>query len=88
MITTIYNLPARYGLWWQEEREPGHYIYHYVILITNIYHQYYLLKNTTIYQWLPLFTIYLPGMDSGGRKRESQATMTNRPDGRYVWGRQ
>ena len=25
---------------------------------------------------------YLPGIDSGGRKRESQATITNSPDGR------
>ena len=26
--------------------------------------------------------ITLPGMDSGGRKRESQATMTKSPEGR------
>ena len=26
--------------------------------------------------------ITLPGMDSGGKKRESQATMTKRPEGR------
>ena len=31
--------------------------------------------------------VILPGMDSGGRKRESQATMTNSPDGRYVCNR-
>ena len=31
--------------------------------------------------------VILPGMDSGGRKRESHATMTNSPDGRYVCNR-
>ena len=28
--------------------------------------------------------VTLPGMDSGGKKRDSQATITNSPLGRYV----
>lgn len=31
--------------------------------------------------------VILPGMDSGGKNKESQATMTNKPLGRYVCNR-
>ena len=31
--------------------------------------------------------VTLPGIDSGGRKRDSHATMTNSPLGKYVWSK-